>query len=173
MALNRPQNSDKVRRMTQVALMAALMLGGQVALMAIPNFEVVSLLVILFTLTFGRDVFGAVYVFVVLEGAIYGFGMWWISYLYVWSILALLALRLRAMQSSLGWAVLSGGFGLVFGALTALPYLALGPAAAWAYFVAGIPYDLVHCVCNFVLCLALFRPLHRVLERLGQSAPQP
>ena len=33
-------------------------------------------------------------------------------------------------------------------------------------WVAGIPYDLTHCVGNFVFTLTLYRPLHRVMEKL-------
>ena len=59
-------------------------------------------------------------------------------------------------------------FGLGFGALCALPYLVTGgPAAALSYWLAGLGFDLVHCIGEiFLVCLLLFRPLHRLLERL-------
>ena len=69
-------------------------------------------------------------------------------------------------RSSMVWAAASGAFGLSFGALDALPYLAGGPMAALSRWVAGIPFDLLHCAGNFVLALALERPLYQVLVRL-------
>ena len=57
-------------------------------------------------------------------------------------------------------------FGSLDGALDALPYLAGGPMAALSRWVAGIPFDLLHCAGNFVLALALERPLYQVLVRL-------
>ena len=44
-----------------------------------------------------------------------------------------------------------------------MPYLAGGPWAALSYWVAGIPFDLVHCGGNFFLTLALEGPLCRLL----------
>ena len=57
-------------------------------------------------------------------------------------------------------ASLLGG---TYGALCALPYLAGGPWAALSYWVAGIPFDLVHCGGNFFLTLTLEGPLYRLL----------
>ena len=90
------------------------------------------------------------------------------TYLYIWALwaLAVLALGRGEERSSMVWAAASGAFGLSFGALDALPYLAGGPMAALSRWVAGIPFDLLHCAGNFVLALALERPLYQVLVRL-------
>ena len=69
-----------------LGLMTAILFLGQVLLRALPNVEIVSLLLLLYTLFLGRKVFYIVYAFVLLEGFLYGFGIWWFSYLYVWSI---------------------------------------------------------------------------------------
>ena len=133
----------------------------------------VSLLIILYTLTCGKKVFLVIYAFVLLEGFCYGFGIWWFSYLYIWSILALLAHIFRKNSSVLFWSILSGFFGLAFGALCALPYLAAGGiGAAIAYWTSGLLFDVTHCVGNFVVCLVLFRPLRSLLAWLytGQHA---
>lgn len=58
-------------------------------------------------------------VFVLLEGLLYGFGLWWFSYLYIWAILAVAAWLFRKMESRLGWGLLCGFYGLIFGTLTA------------------------------------------------------
>ena len=55
--------------------------------------------------------------------------------------------------------------------LLALPYLAGGPWAALSYWVAGIPFDLLHCAGNFVMALVLFQPCRKVLSRLMNAAP--
>lgn len=159
---------SSARHLALLGILTAVLLGGQVALAALPNVEVVSLLVILYALALGRQVFLVVYAFVLLEGCLYGFGLWWVSYLYVWTLLAGLALALRRRDlPALFWAIVSGFFGLAFGALCALPYLvAGGPAAALSYWLAGLGFDLIHCAGNFFLCLLLFRPLHRLLETL-------
>lgn len=156
------------RRVVLCALLAAVMAALQAAMSFLPNIEPVSLLVLVYGLVFGRNVFYIVFTFVLLEGLIYGFGLWWMSYLYVWPLWAGLVLLLRRgrERGPLFWAVASGAFGLSFGALCALPYLIGGLWAAVSYWIAGIPFDLVHCAGNFGLALALERPLYQVLLRL-------
>lgn len=156
------------RRLALLGILTAVLLGGQVALAALPNVEIVSLLVILYSLLLGRQVFLIIYAFALLEGCLYGFGLWWVSYLYVWTLLAIIALALRQAEApALFWAILSGFFGLAFGALCALPYLVTGGiAAAISYWLAGLGFDLIHCAGNFLVCLLLFRPLYRLLSRL-------
>lgn len=39
-----------------------------------------------------------------------------------------------------------------------------GIHTAFAWWVSGIPFDMIHGVSNFVLMLVLYKPLRRVLE---------
>ncbi len=157
------------RKLVALSLLAAVMVGLQVALAALPNIEAVSLLVMVYTVVLGSGVAYILAVFVVLEMLLWGVHTWVLSYLYVWAVLAALAWLLRRMESRLGWALLSGAYGLSFGALCALVYLPVGGwrmfAATW---VAGIPFDLLHCGGNFVMALLLFRPCRRVLALLWE-----
>jgi len=141
--------------------------GAKVVMMGLPNIEPVSLMVMLFAVTFGRNAVYPIYIYVFLEFALYGFNFWSINYLYIWLILAAAAWNLREMSSPLGWAVLSGLFGLLFGALCTPVYLLSGgPLFALNWWISGIPYDLLHCAGNFVLALVLFIPMRRLMERL-------
>lgn len=154
------------RRVVVCALLAAVTVVLQMAMAPLPNIEPVSLLVLVFTLVLGRDVFYVVYTFVLLEGLVFGFHLWWVSYLYVWPLWAgaVLLLGRGGEKPALFWAVAGGAFGLSFGALCALPYLAGGLWAALSYWTAGIPFDLLHCAGNFFLVLALEQPLYRLLS---------
>ncbi len=151
-------------------VLGAVMLVCQIALAPLPNIELVSLLTILFTLALGRYVAYSLAVFVLLEGLIYGFGLWWFSYLYIWAILAAAAYLFRKMESRLGWALLCGFFGLFFGTLTAVPiFLISGFATGVAYIISGIPFDLMHAAGNFLLALLLLPTLRRLLSRLTEA----
>ena len=154
------------RRVVLRALLAAIVTVLQLAMAPLPNIEPVSLLLLVYTLVFGRDVFYIVFTFVLLEGLVFGFGLWWASYLYIWPLWTGIVLLIRRGEEKppLLWAAVCGAFGLSFGALCALPYLAGGPWAAFSYWTAGIPFDLVHCSGNFFLTLALERPLYRLLS---------
>ena len=102
----------RIRTLVFSALLGALLLVVQVVLAPLPNVELVSLLVLLYTLEFPRQTPGAIGVFVVLEGLVYGFGLWWVMYLYLWPLLALVVWLLRKNTSVLLWAVVLGGLWL-------------------------------------------------------------
>lgn len=95
--------------------------------------------------------------FVILEGCIYGFGLWWFGYLYVWSVLAIVTLLMRAGQTSvLVSCIVLGAFGSLF----SIPYFVAGGwSAGFSYIISGIPYDLMHFAGNVVVGLVLYRPL--------------
>jgi len=165
--------TGKVRRkitgkdIALIGMMIATMEAAKNALAFLPNVELVSLLFILYTLSFGWRVLFVVPVFILLEGTIYGFGLWWLMYLYAWPLLVFVTWLFRRQESVWFWSILSGIFGLCFGALCSIPiFFISGPAAGFASWVAGIPFDLVHGTANFVLCLILFVPLRKVLRRV-------
>lgn len=156
-----------VREITLFGMLAALTFGAKVAMAALPNIEPVSLMVMVFAAVFGWKCLFPVYVYVTAEILFYGLGTWNMNYLYIWTILAVAAVLLRRMKSPLGWAMLSGFFGLMFGALCAPVDLFIGgwgyAAAKWA---SGIGFDLAHCAGNFALALLLFVPIRNLTERL-------
>ena len=162
-----------LRDLTTIALCAALLIVVKIALAVpiLPNIELVSLFVMLFTLTFERRVLPMIYVFVLANGLIYGFDLrWWSAYLYVWTILAGLTWLCRRSEAPLTFATLSGAFGLCFGALCSIPYLFMGgPAAMFGYWVLGIPFDLLHGGANFAICLVLWKPLFALLGQLQKK----
>ncbi len=158
--------SHKTREIVIFGILTAIVLVGQVAMAFLPNVEIVTLLFLVYTLVLGKKVFYIIYVFALLEGIIYGFGMWWVNYMYVWSVQAIVTLLFRRQTSVMFWSILSGFYGITFGALCSIPYFfAGGPSAAFAYWVSGIPYDLTHCIGNVVVCLVLYKPLRYVLEQ--------
>ena len=85
----------------------------------------------------------------------------------MWAVLAVCAYALRDMESSLGWALLSGSFGLLFGALCGIVDVFVGGFSyAAAKWVSGIPFDIAHCAGNFIMALLLFQPLRGLMEKL-------
>ncbi|WP_242964887.1 hypothetical protein [Scatolibacter rhodanostii] len=158
---------EKLRSMTAIAVMGVILHISKEVIAFLPNIELVSLLTILFTLVFGRKVFGALGIFVLLQGISYGFGTWWLSYLYIWPLLAVLTYLFRWIKPAWGWALFSGLFGLAFGALCSLIYLFIAsPTYAFSYFLSGIKFDLLHCGGNFLLAFLLFKRLKSVLEMI-------
>ena len=161
-----------VRKITRIALLSAILYVSKVALEFLPNVELVSLLTVLYTLVFGKEAFLIVTVFNLFELIQWGFGTWWVSYLYVWPLLVLITLLLKKIirEEFLIWSVVSGLFGLIFGSLFAIVYLPVDPAYALAYWISGLPWDVWHGVCNFVLMLVIGKPLYLLLKKVRTFA---
>ncbi|MBQ2382894.1 MAG: hypothetical protein II290_02540 [Oscillospiraceae bacterium] len=156
-----------VRQITLFGMLAALTFGAKVVMAALPNIEPVSLMVMVFGAVFGWKGLFPTYVYVMAEILFYGLGTWNVNYLYIWAVLLAAAVLLRRMDQPLGWAILSGAFGLLFGALCMPVDAVIGgwgyAAAKWA---SGIPYDLAHCVGNFVIALLLFAPIRGLTRKM-------
>lgn len=163
MAQHTTAGHTATRALVLLALLTALLLVLQVALSAIPNVEMVTLLIALYTLHYRQKTLAVIYVFVLCEGLMYGFGFWMVNYLYVWAVLWGLVMLVRNTKSPVAWALILAMYGLSFGFLCAIPYLFIGgPGLAWAYFLSGIPFDIAHGLSNFAITLMLFNPLHRL-----------
>lgn len=155
-----------VRDLAVIAVMVATIEAAKLALSFLPNVELVTLLITLYTRHFKSKILYVIPVFVAVECVLWGLGTWVIMYAYIWLSLALASYLLRKQDSVLVWCVVDGAFGLFFGALCSIVYLFIGGwsmAAAW--WISGIPYDILHCISNFILALALFKPLDKVLGK--------
>lgn len=167
-----------VKEITLVGLMVAVIEVCKAALTFLPNIELTTFWIILFTLFFGKRIIMAVPVFILLEGCIYGFGLWWVMYLYLWPLLAVVTCLFRKQDSVWFWSVLSGIFGLLFGLLCAIPYVIIGAVdsgitnglyAGFTWWVAGIPWDIIHAVSNFTLMTVLYSPIRRIMSRVVKA----
>lgn len=165
------------RDVATAGMMIAVIEALKLAMQGLPNIEMTSLLLILFTLHFGRLTLLTVPALILIEGTLYGFGLWWVMYLYAWPLLTLITYLFRKNDSAFFWAVISGAYGLLFGLLCAFPYFFIGASAGGAmmglrqmlaWWVAGIPFDLLHGAGNFALMLVLYRPVSSLLRRMPQ-----
>ena len=175
--MNLHNNSPRIeiKDIAQIGLMVAVIEVCKAALAFLPNIELTSFWIIMFTLFFGWKIVAVVPVFILIEGAIYGMNLWWIMYLYIWPLLVLIAWLLKKNDSAIFWAVISGTFGLCFGALCSIPYIVIGWSSGgfisglrsgFVWWVAGIPWDFIHCAGNFVLMLVLYRPIRSAMNKI-------
>lgn len=156
-----------VRELALFGVLGALTFAAKYVMSFLPNIEPVSLMVMLFAVVFGRKCLYPIYLYVMMEILFYGISLWNINYLYIWTVLALAAYLLRRMEHPLGWAVLSGAYGLLFGALCGIVDVFIGgfPYAVTKW-ISGIPFDIAHCVGNFAIALLLFGPMRQLMEKL-------
>ena len=163
-------NKLTLRQIVLFGILGAMTFAAKYVMSYLPNVEPVSLMVMLFAVIFGRRCVYPIVLYVVMEILFYGLGLWNINYLYIWFVLAFAAYMLRRMEHPLGWALLSGVFGLAFGALCAPVDIAIGGFSyALTKWASGIPFDIAHCAGNFVIALLLFKPLRGLLTKLSQK----
>ena len=156
-----------VRELTLFAVLGALTFAAKYVMSFLPNIEPVSLMVMLFAVVFGKKCLYPIFLYVAMEVLFYGLGLWNINYLYIWAVLAGAAYLLRAMRQPLGWALLSGCFGLLFGALCGIVDVFIGGIGyALTKWISGIPFDIMHCAGNFVIALLLFAPMRELMQKL-------
>ena len=163
------------------AMYAALLVGGKEALAALPNIEVVTLLIALCAYVWGAVVvFPAVNVFIAVDMAIWGVNTWIISYFIHWNTVALvfwllgaISFRHKAVEittATLTATVLTTLFGVLTSAVdTLVGFTGKGFFGDFddffvrfaAMYVRGWvpPYYLAQIVCNVVLFSVAFVPL--------------
>ncbi|MCR5468696.1 MAG: hypothetical protein K6F37_07035 [Lachnospiraceae bacterium] len=159
-----------VKDIATIGMMAAMLEAVKITFQSVPNVEFVTLFIILFTLYLGPKTLIAVWAFVGLECTVWGFGLWTVMYVYIWPILVFLTLLLRRFKSPWPFIILAAGFGLSFGAFCSIPYFFIGGVhTAYTWWLAGLPYDVLHGASNGIIAAILFAPLRALLNRIKKS----
>ena len=161
------------------AMLGALTFALKMALAGIPNIEPVSLLIIVYTAVYRFRALIPIYIYVFLEGLVFGFTNYWIGYLYIWAVLWLITMLLprriwsasgrTAVLAAVAISTVSAIFGLLFGALFAPAHAIVFGFKSWgevlSWIAAGLVFDISHTVGNFAIGLAAI-PLVRLIRRL-------
>ena len=165
-----------VRETVLFALLGTLMFVSKVIMEGLPNIHPLALLILACTAVYRSKALIPVYVFVLLQGIVYGFGLMWVPYLYIWTILWALGMlvprRWSVRARVVGYIVVAVLHGLSFGTLYA-PFWALafhtGAEGIVAYIVSGFPWDLTQAAGNAVFA-TLVVPLSNLLIRFNKGA---
>ena len=161
-----------VREMVVFAMLGTIMFISKIVMEPIPNVHLLGTLTMLYTIVFRQKALIPLYIYVLLNGLYAGFNMWWIPYLYIWTILwgvtMLLPKRMPRGARMVVYPILCALHGLLFGALYApaqalMMRFSLTQTLAW--IAAGLWFDIVHAIGN--LCLGLLIvPLSELLYRI-------
>ena len=157
--------------LTVFALLGVIMFVSKYLTDALPNVHFIGMLTIVYTIVYRKKALVPIYVFVLLIGIFNGFNMWWIPYLYVWTILWGITMLLpKNMPKKIAipvYMAVCGLHGLCYGILYApaqalLFHLNFKGMLTW--IAAGLPFDVTHGISNLV-CGMLICPLAAVLKR--------
>jgi len=162
----------KAKDIALIGLLSASITSGKLMLSFIPNVEIVSLLFIVYTVTFGfkRSILVSI-IFSTTEILIYGFSTWLLVYYFIWPILVTFThIIKRIIKNEYGYATVAGVFGLSFGLIFAIvESFFYGYAYGLTYWIKGIPFDIIHGVSNFIVVLLLFNPLTKTMTYISRS----
>ena len=153
-------------------MLGALTFALKLVFEPLPNIHPVTMLIMVYTIVFRWKALIPTYVFVIIFGAFYGFGIWWIPYLYVWAAYVVLTMLLpKNMPTKAAlvvYPIVCGFFGLIYGILYA-PGQALlfgyNASQTLKWIAAGLPFDALHALGNLGLGL-LILPLSELMKKL-------
>ncbi len=146
-------------------IMGALMFVLRLVMSSLPNIHLLGVLIISMTVVFRAKALIPIYLYVLLEGVFSGFALWWVPYLYIWTVLwgfaMLLPKNMTKEVAPFVYMTVCGLHGLMFGILYA-PFQALAFGLSFeatiAWILAGLTFDAIHAVSNFC-CGTLAAPL--------------
>ena len=73
-----------VREIALFGMFGALMFLTKYLMQAIPNIHLLAMFIAAFTVVYRWKALIPLYVYVLIDGVVGGFAMWWIPYLYIW-----------------------------------------------------------------------------------------
>ena len=154
------------------ALIGAIMFVSKLVMEFLPNIHLLGALTMVSTIVFRKKALIPIYLYVFLNGLYSGFSLWWMPYLYIWTILwgitMILPKKMPKSVQCIVYPLVCSIHGFLFGILYApaeaiMWGLNLDGMLAW--IIAGIPFDLLHGFGNLVAGL-LIVPLSDLMKRL-------
>ena len=156
-------------------ILGVIMFLSKILMEGLPNIHLLGMLTMTYTIVYRTKALIPIYIYVLLNGLFAGFNMWWIPYLYIWTILWGITMLLpKRMPKWLALAVYPTAcciHGLLYGTLYA-PAQALmfgfNLEQTVAWIIAGIPFDIIHGIGNFALGF-LILPMSELMRKLEKK----
>jgi len=162
------------------AMLGTLMFCSKIIMEVLPNIHLLGMLTMVYTIAFRRKALLPIYVYVMINGLYAGFSMWWIPYLYIWTVLWALTMliprRISKKAAAIVYPLICGLHGLAFGTLyapTQALMFGLNLEQTLAWITVGFPWDVVHAVGNVaagLLILPFSELMKKLYERLNRAA---
>ena len=157
------------------AMLGTLMFCSKIILEVLPNIHLLGMLTIVYTVVYRKKALIPIYIYVFMNGLFAGFNMWWIPYLYIWTLLwgaaMLLPKHMPKGIAAVVYPLLCALHGILFGVLYAPAQaimFGLNFEQMLAWIAAGLPFDILHCGGNLAAGL-LILPLSELLRRLDRG----
>lgn len=151
-------------------MLGAVMFASKMLMEILPNIHLLGVFIVAITVVYRKKALYPIYIYVLLNGIFAGFAMWWIPYLYVWTILwaavMILPKNMPKKVAPIVYAIVCAlhgfGFGVLYAPAQALMF-GLNFDATLAWIAAGLPFDVTHGISN-LCCGVLIVPLIKLLK---------
>lgn len=154
-------------------MLGAIMYVSKLIMEMLPNIHLLGAIIVAITVVYRIKALFPIYVFVFLNGLFSGFTMWWIPYLYIWTVLwgfaMLIPKNIPKKIRPIVYMAVSSLHGFLFGILYAPAQaiiFGLNFKGMIAWIISGFPFDLIHGVSNFI-CGVLIYPMIIALRRVS------
>lgn len=158
-----------LRELTTFSFLGGLMYASKIAMEWAPNIHLLGVFTIALTVVYRKKALYPIYIYVLLNGLLAGFSLWWYPHLYQWTVLwavvMLLPRKLPSKAAPIVYMVICSLHGFLYGVLY-VPFQALAFGlnlkGMVSWIIAGLPFDMIHGVSNF-FCGILIVPLIRAI----------
>lgn len=151
-------------------MFGALMYASKIIMEFLPNVHLIGVFTVALTVVYRKKALYPIYIFVLLTGLFGGFSTWWIPYLYLWTVLwgatMLLPQTMPPKIQPIAYMLVCSAHGFLYGTLYAPAQailFGLNFKGMIAWIIAGLPFDFVHGISNFI-CGLLIMPIISALK---------
>lgn len=153
------------------AMFGSLMYLSKILMDVLPNIHLIGVFIVALTVTYRKKALYPLYIFVLLSGLFNGFSLWWIPYLYIWTLLWGAAMlipdkKLPEKAKPFVYMLVCSLHGFLYGTLYAPAQaimFGLDFKGMITWIVAGLPFDVTHGISNF-FCGILIYPLIKAIN---------
>ena len=166
--------SQRIREYVVFAMLGAIMFTSKIIMEVLPNIHLLGMLTMTYTLVYRRRALIPLYVYVLLMGVYAGFNVWWVPYLYIWTILwgvtMLLPKNMPKKVSCVVYPIICSLHGFLFGILYAPAealFFNLSFSETLIWIANGALFDAIHGISNFFVGF-LILPFSELLIKLSK-----
>ncbi len=175
-AANAQRSLDALKAVVVCVMLGTLMFISDILMEFLPNVHIVGVLTVIYTIVYRSRALISIYVYAFINGLVSGFGIWWIAYLYIWTILwALIMLVPRRLSERVRCVIyvaivtLHGfAFGLLY--LPVQTFFSTDPAYLFSWWTIGfVTADIHHGIANCIFGILMIKPISNLLLKLDSS----
>lgn len=161
----------KAKELILFSYLSAIILILKEVLSFIPNVELVSFFIIIYSLIYKYKTIYITVIYLFLVSIINGFNLWTIPYALTWIFICLLSVLLsnKLTKKYILLSFYSAILGLLFSIFYTITNLIFfGANTAFYYFLSSLPFDLIHMISNFFIMFYIGKFAYNLILKLNK-----